>query len=100
LQGWQSHSHARCGQSKLRNTLQITNYENEKNASPRDSLGLLTMIWKVRIGIGFCSKALGCFLELLVAKNGQHLSLNWRKPAKNSKLCFLEIAKNHLNKLV
>ena len=82
LQGWQSHSHARCGQSKLRNTLQITYYENEKNASPRDSDGLLTMIWKIRIERGFCTKAFGCFLELLVAKNGQHLPLDWRKPAK------------------
>jgi hypothetical protein len=61
---------------KLKNTLQFTDYENEKNASPRDSLGLLTMIWKVRIERGFCTKAFGCFLELLVANNGQHLPLD------------------------
>jgi hypothetical protein len=69
------------GKAKLENTLQFTNYENEKNASPRDSLGLLTMIWKARRGRGFCTKAFGCFLELLVAKIGQHLPLDWRKPA-------------------
>jgi hypothetical protein len=56
-----------------------------KNASPRDSLGLLTMIWKVEGGRGFCTTTLGCFLELLVAKIGQHLPLDWRKPAQNNK---------------
>jgi hypothetical protein len=81
---------------KLKNTLQFTDYENEKNARPRDSLGLLTMIRKLRIEKGFCTKAFGCFLEFLVAKNGQHLPIDWRKPAKNNKLCLLEFAKNHL----
>ena len=48
LQGWQGHSHAThmqdVGKTKLENTLQFTSYENERNASSRDSLGLLTMI--------------------------------------------------------
>jgi hypothetical protein len=63
----------------------FTNYENEKNAIPRDSLGLLTMIWKARKEREFFTKALGCFLELLVVKIGQHLPLDWRKPAKKNK---------------
>jgi hypothetical protein len=73
------------GKAKLKNILQFTDYENEKNASPRDSLGLLTMIWKARIERRFCTKAFGCFLGILVAKIGQHLPLDWRKPAKNNK---------------
>jgi hypothetical protein len=47
-----------------------------KNASPRGSFELLTMIWKERRGRGFCTTALGCFLELLVAKIRQHLPLD------------------------
>jgi hypothetical protein len=64
------------GKTKTKDTLQFIDYENEKNASPIDYLGLLTMIWKVRIERWFFTKALGCFLDLLVAKIGQHLPLD------------------------
>jgi hypothetical protein len=66
----------RWAKQKLENTLQFTNNENDKRMQARDSLGLLTMIWKARRERGFCTKAFGCFLELLVAKIGQHLSTN------------------------
>jgi hypothetical protein len=67
-----------------------------KNASPRDSLGLLTMAYKERGVKGFCTTNFGCFLELFVGKNGQHLPLTWQKPAQNNKLSMLENAKNEL----
>ena len=67
-----------------------------KNVIPRDSLGMLTILYKEKGVKGFCTTTIGCFLELFEGKNGQHLPLTWRKLAKNNKLSMLENAKNKL----
>jgi hypothetical protein len=50
----------------------------EKNASPRDSLGLLTMLGKEEKEGGLIPKPLEAFLECFEAQNGQHFPLIWR----------------------
>ena len=67
-----------------------------KNAIPKDSLGLLIMPQKENRVKGFCTTTFGCFLELFVGKNQQHLPLTWRKPAQNTKLSIMKNAKNEL----
>jgi hypothetical protein len=56
-----------------------------KNASPRDSLGLLTIKEIDERSKGFCYPKLEALLECFVAPNGQHLPLSWRESAKISK---------------
>jgi hypothetical protein len=53
----------------------------KKNASPRDSLGLLTMLRKMRSERGFGTQTLGGFLECFGAKFEQHFPLTWRELA-------------------
>ena len=71
---------ARCGQTKAKLQYHIFEFRNE-NASPRDSLGLLTMKKKMRNGRGFGTQTLEGFLECFGAKNEQHLPLTWRESA-------------------
>jgi len=66
----------RCRQTKVKLQYQIFGIKSE-NASPRDSLGLLTMKKKMRNGKGFGTQTLGGFFESFGAQNEQHLPLTW-----------------------
>jgi hypothetical protein len=68
-----------------------------KKASPRDSLGLLTIKEREERSKGFCYPKLEALLECFVAQNGQHLPLYWRESAKISKLKLAGNAENVQN---
>jgi hypothetical protein len=61
----------------------------ENNASPRDSLGLLTIKEIDERRKRFCYAKLEALLECFMSPNGQHLPLSWREPAKNNKLMLV-----------
>ena len=56
--------------------------------SPRDSLGLLTMLERDREEEGFETPTWEALLECFEAQNGQHLPLSWRESTKASNQKF------------